>query len=369
VFEDITYETILRRMIDKVEEWAREHKTTVDTREGSLIRTALSPAAVELQQMYISLDEILNESFADTATRNFLIRICAERGIPVEPATHAIRQGEFTPPELEIPIGSRFSLNALNYITVEKDSDGIYRMRCETAGFAGNTESGALIPIEHIEGLQTAALTDVLIPGEDEESTEHLRQRYFDSFISQVYGGNIRDYVKKTMSLDGVGSVKVYPVWNGGGTVKEVIMSTDFQVPSTALIDAVQTAIDPVPNQGKGLGLAPIGHVVTIEGVESSEIDITMHLTFVQGWNWDSVKPYVEEAVDAYFYKLADEWDDVPWEVDPNATLIVRISQIETRILDLTGILDVQNVTLNGTAANLEIDPNNIPTRGTITNE
>jgi uncharacterized phage protein gp47/JayE len=111
MFQDMTYEIILNRMIDRVEEWARNRGISIDTREGSLIRTALSPAAVELLQMYISLDEVMNESFADTETRDFLIRRAAERGIIPDPATYAIRKGVFAPVDLEIPIGSRFSLN------------------------------------------------------------------------------------------------------------------------------------------------------------------------------------------------------------------------------------------------------------------
>jgi uncharacterized phage protein gp47/JayE len=91
MFQDMTYEIILNRMIDRV----LQQNPSIDTREGSLIRTALSPAAVELLQMYIALDEVMNESFADTQTRDFLIRHCKERGITVEPATFAIRKGFF----------------------------------------------------------------------------------------------------------------------------------------------------------------------------------------------------------------------------------------------------------------------------------
>ena len=62
--------------------------------------------------------------------------------------------------------------------------------------------------------------------------------------------------------------MKVYPVWNGGGTVKLVIINSEYQKPSPELVDQVQTIIDPVQNQGMGLGVAPIGHVVTVEEVK-----------------------------------------------------------------------------------------------------
>lgn len=357
MYENVTYEVILDRMLDRV----LAQNPNIDTREGSIIYNALAPAAVELQNMYIQLDTILNESFADTQTRDYLIRRCAERGVNVEPATYAIRQGEFVPSTLEIAIGTRFSLNLLNYVVVEKISDGIYKLQCETAGYDGNVESGTLIPIEYIEGLQTATLTEVLVPGEDEEDTEHLRQRYFDSLDSQAFGGNIKDYKEKTNSLDGVGGVKVYPVWNGGGTVKLVIINSDFDKPSDVLINSVQTAIDPTQNQGTGVGIAPIGHIVTVVGCGETSVDVTTKITFQEGWDWEALKPYAEQAIDDYFKELASDWAS-------SDNIIVRISQIEIRLLNLTGVLDIADTTLNGIVHNLTIDANNIPIRGEVSN-
>jgi uncharacterized phage protein gp47/JayE len=73
-YEDITYEVILQRMLDRV-------PNNMDKREGSIIYDALAPAAVELQLMYIELDTILQETFADTAQRDYLVRRAIERGI------------------------------------------------------------------------------------------------------------------------------------------------------------------------------------------------------------------------------------------------------------------------------------------------
>ena len=358
MYEKITYEAILQRMLDRV----LAQNPNIDTREGSIIFNALAPAAIELQNMYIQLDTILDESFADTQSREYLIKRCAERGVKVEAATNAIRQGEFTPTSLEIPIGARFSLNLLNYVVTEKISDGIYKLQCETPGYDGNVESGKLIPIDYIHLLETATLTKVLIPGEDEESTEHLRERYFNSLDSQAFGGNIADYKAKTVELnDGVGGVKVHPVWNGGGTVKLVIINSDYGTPSGTLVDDVQTAIDPIQNQGKGVGIAPIGHVVTVVGCGETAVNVTTHITFQNGWDWEALKPYAEKAIDDYFKELATEWDSLD-------NIIVRISQIEIRLLNLTGVLDIADTTLNGAQQNLTIDADNIPIRGSVTN-
>lgn len=349
MYEDITFEVILQRMLDRV-------PNNIDKREGSIIYNALAPAAVELQNMYIELDWILNQSFADTAQREYLIKRCAERGIFPEEATKAILKGEFN---IDVPIGSRFSLDILNYRVIEKISNGVFKLECETPGEIGNQKLGTLIPIDYIEGLTSAELTELLIPGEDEEDTESLRERYFNSLESQSFGGNIADYKEKTKQLPGVGGVKVYPVWNGGGTVKLVIIDSTYNVPSSTLIDAVQTAVDPIQNQGKGVGFAPIGHVVTVEGVSATTININTNITYQEGWTWADIEPYVHKAIDDYFFELASSWEN-------ENNLIVRISQIETRILNIAGVVDIENTTINGQAQNFVLGADNIPVRGEV---
>ena len=351
MYEHITYEDILQRMLDRV-------PNNVDKREGSIIYDALAPAAIELQLMYIALDVIMNESFADTASRDYLIKRASERGITPEPATKAILKGVFTPATIDV-VGKRFSCGEFNYVAIEKITNGEYQMQCETVGLDGNASFGQMIPIEYIEGLETAELTEILIPGEDEEDTEVFRKRYFESFELQAFGGNIADYKQKTTSIEGVGGVKVVPVWNGGGTVKLTIIDSTFGVPTDELIASVQNTIDPVGHSGEGVGLAPIGHVVTVFGVLGRSIDIVTNITYQTGWNWDSAKSYILNAIDLYFKDLSKTWED-------NENLIVRISQLEARILTCEGVLDVSGTTLNGSASNMPLDVNEIPIRGTV---
>lgn len=98
-------------------------------------------------------------------------------------------------------------------------------------------------------------------------------------------------------------------------------------------------------------------------------VDIRLKITFKDGWNWADILQYVESAIDKYFTELAAGWDKVDWRDDHNATLVVRVSQIEMRILGLTGVLDVANITLNGQADNLILGVDNIAVRGAVTNE
>ena len=355
MYEHITFESIMERTLAKV-------PSTMDKREGSVIWDAIAPAAVELQNLYIELDVILKETFADTASLFYLKKRAAERGIYQIMATHAILQGEFTPIDLEIPIGTRFSCDKLNYVVIEKIEDGIYRMKCETAGTEGNRHLGILIPINYVDGMKTANMTELLIPAEDDEDVEVFRERYLNSLNSEAYGGNIADYKEKVNAIQGVGGVKITPVWNGGGTVKVTFIDSTYDVPTEEMVEKVKNEVDPYHYEGLGYGCAPIGHVVTVEGVEGVTVNVAAKLTYREGWDWTSAKPYILNAIDEYFKEISEQWED-------SDGLFVRISQMESRILDCEAVLDIENTTLNGTASNMSLAGHQIPMRGTVNGE
>ena len=343
MYEAMTYEVIMQQMLDRVPD-------SFDKREGSIIFDALAPAAAELAQLYIELDVILNQTFADTSTNEYLEKRCAERGVVRNPATCAVVQGKFTPTDIDV-MGKRFNCGIYNYVVTEKtEVAGVYHMTCETSGVEPNVIFGQLIPIDYIGGLETAVLTAILVPGEDVESDDALRKRYFDSISSQAFGGNIADYEMKTKAIDGVGGVKVTPVWNGGGTVKLTIIASDYSVPTEVLIEKVQEEMT---------ATAPIGHVVTVEGVDGLKIDIATEITYVDGWDWSSSGKYIETAIDEYFLSLTREWDD-------SNTLIVRVSGIEQKVLGCPGVLDIQNTVLNGVSGNIQLGAHEIPIRGDL---
>lgn len=392
---EVTYREILERMLNRVSD-------KFDKREGSVIFDTHSPTALELEILYVELNRMIAEGYGDTASREYLILRCKERGIIPYPATYAVLKGTFTPETVDV-IGKRFNLGSLNYIVTEKIADGEYRVQCETPGTVGNQYFGQLIPIEYVEGLETATLTEVLIPGEDEEDTEDLRTRYFNSFDEKAFGGNVRDYIEKTNAIPGVGSTKVTRVWNGdirpadmipneivnewyegiigtvnptvkawleivysaakakkltvGGTVLLTILNSEYGVPTPELIQTVQTAIDPEQNAGEGYGLAPIGHVVTVKPADAVTINVKTTITFDVGYGWNNLQSSIDEAIQAYLLELRKTWADNPY-------LVVRVSQIETRLLAISGIVDIENTRINNKTDNLTLGKYEVPIYG-----
>jgi len=348
MFEEKTFENILDSMLSNVPQ-------DIDKREGSIIYDALAPAAMELANSYINLNLILDETFADTASRFSLIKRCKERGIEPLPSTYAIGKGVFN---MDVPLRWRFSLDDLNFFVTEKIEDNTYKLQCEQSGDIGNV-SGTLVPIDYLEGLQTSELTEIILHGEDEEETEALRGRYFNSLNSQAFGGNVSDYKERVRAIQDVGGVKVFPVWNGGGTVKIVFTNRFSEVPESSLVEYVQNELDPIGHQGTGKGIAPIGHIVTVEGTTTESINIETKLTYQTDWSWEDVKPAVTEAINDYFSELNQDWEELN-------SIVVRISQIETRLLNIEGIIDIEGTKLNALEKNYIVSENSIVTLGTV---
>ena len=357
MYEEMTFEAIMERCLARV-------TSSVDKREGSIIYDAIAPAAAELAIMYIELAYLVDRAFPDTATGEDLTKKCRERGVLRAAATYAIRKGYFEVADgtgCNVALGTRCSGGDINFAITAEIAPGQYQLTAETAGSVGNEYVGTLYPIDYVPDLAAARMEDILIPGEDEESDDALRARYFGSLESQAFGGNIADYKNKVELLPGVGATKVIPAWNGGGTVKVLIINSEWGAPSADLIQRVQEAIDPVGTQGAGLGLAPIGHTVTVEGVTSSTINVSFSLTFGSGGTWAGVQAAAKTAIQNYFAELSRAWADTD-------TLIIRISQIETRILGVPGVVDIINTKINGSATNLSLESNKIPALGVITN-
>ncbi|MDB3462326.1 phage tail protein, partial [Clostridioides difficile] len=71
------------------------------------------------------------------------------------------------------------------------------------------------------------------------------------------------------------------------------------------------------------------------------------------------IKSIAEEAIDDYLNELNMSWED-------EENLIVRISQIETRLLSIDGVLDITNTMINSIASNLNVDKDSIVLRGEV---
>ena len=234
-------------------------------------------------------------------------------------------------------------------------------MICEQSGDIGNSHIGEIIPIQSIEKLSSAKITEVLIPGEDEESEEDFRKDYYDSFNNISYGWNKAMYKTYVDGLQGVGGVLVLPHTNGnletqGGHVALIIESSTYGVPSQELIANVKNILD--PTDGNGDGAVSIDHCVHCIGCGKTVVNVESSFTYETGYNFAMLKDAIEKTIDDYFLSLNKLWED--------EQVIVRIAKLESALIGIKGILDVSDTKLNGNTTSLTIDRNNIVERGVV---
>lgn len=352
-FEDMTYEELNARMMERI----TVNYPELDTREGSMVFQAIAAAAMELSLAYERLDSVLNESFVDTASRDNLYRFCEQAGMDTSifDATYGKFKGEFN---IEVPLGSRWNLSTYNYSVLE--SIGLnavsnlyeYVLLCETSGSEPNAVFGMLTPVDYINGnLTTANLTENIVPGENEATDEQIKDAY-TLFVSHAYyNGNVQQYIEWAEEFDGIGAVKVFPLWNGTGTVKVSILDYEGDPATLTLITDFQNYLDP-NIEGLGNGVAPIGAKVTVSTASTKTIDVTGNVKLKEGYADTSV---LDDAIEKYFKEMSYKRDSVPY------------MNVGSAIVNLDAVDFLTGLTLNSGTADVPLGAEEIPVLGETT--
>lgn len=372
-----TYEYILTEVLSKVPD-------NVDKREGSIIRDALSPCCYEAAKHILYLADIIEQTYIETANGLWLDGRVIEGGITRDPATYAKKLGVFKTQldePCQISIGQSFSTvgdTILNYTAVQvyvnEDGDvvpGSYVMQCNTVGSVGNSYIGRIVPNDYIEKLASAEITTLLYPGEEEESDDSLRERFLANLMKTAFGGNIAQYRQWAKEIPGIGGVQVYPVWAGGGTVKLSIIDTDYNSCSSEFCQTILEKFDPENSGGEtglGLGIAPIGHKVTVSTPLPRTINVSGKITLLPGYKLETLLPQIKLALEEYLLSLRQAWENS--DDENNYSVIVYLGRINFAILNVKGVSSAYELQLNGTDTDIRLTETSslqeIPVLGTV---
>ncbi len=353
----------------------------VDKRQGSIIYDTLAVSDAQLAEGFAILKGYYLDVYALTARGDYLDLRVAEAGVARYMETAAVKLGVFMDSSgwpVDIPIGSVFSTardtNPLNYTVTDVHTEdgavvpGSYRLTCDTPGTGGNDYVGPLLQVTYISGIATAEMSGLLVPARDRESDDDLLARYIEQINRPAYGGNIAHYRQWILEMAGVGAVQVYPVWNGGGTVKVSIIGADYSPASQTLIEEVQSALDPEQNAGVGLGIAPIGHVVTVATPEAVSVNIRVNITLQTGVALGQVETEIIKAIGAYLLECREQFGAAG---NMNLYVVnVYRARISTAIMQVGGVVNVTDVLINGEDADLLLTQTarsqQLPVEGTV---
>lgn len=353
------YDYWLDKMLDNVPD-------DIDQREGSIVFDALAPAAMAMTQQSLTMANIIRQSYIKTAQGEFLDYRAVEHGTARYAATQTEVKAKFLDSDgnaiNNVQIGDQFASIGETpiFYTVQKINDDLTgELTADDPGTTANSYIGQILPVTSNDSLSWAEVTEIVAPARDAETDDHLRDRLLRSDDWIAYGGNVTDYLAMLSKIKEVGAGQIYPVWNGPGTVKLVIVDNNLMPASSTLVSKVKSIIDPVDGEGEGYGLAPIDHQVTVVAPSILTINVASTVTIDSKQNGDTVKAKIKDAVENYFQLLRQSWNTVDPKTGRGYSQTVYRSKILSQIMSVEGVINASVPVLNGTDGDIALTFNN----------
>lgn len=355
MYEEQTESVIRERMLGNV-------SSDLDQREGSFIHDGISPAAIELALAYIELDRVIGLGFAQTTYGQYLDYRAGEHGLTRKASTKATgqvtisgSQGAVVPKGSLFATGSGVQFMTVTEVTIDEAGQVVSDIEAVEAGLSGNVPGSTIteIPVS-IQGVTGAKNLDALEGGTDAETDAALIERLLEKVREPATSGNTAHYSQWAQEVPGVGDAKVFPLWDGVGTVKVVIITSDKDAAPNDLVLSVQNHIDPNKN-GDGSGEAPIGAKVTVESAEPLSVNISVTVKLDTDIVLANAQAAFESAIVDYLVNIAFKQDYVSY------------AQVGVLLFNIPGVLDYENLTLNDGTTNVPIGDVQVAVKGTVT--
>lgn len=309
-----------------------------DKSVGSFIYDATKPVAMELEQAYQTMENILGKMSVNNLSGDELEqRVLELTGIRRKAARKATGTLEVRG-RGSITSGDQFHTDENIYYQATEDVtvDGIAIVKIEAveAGKLGNMPANKISKmVTTLQGIESVTNTKEVAGGYEAELDQNLRERYFEQKQSPATSGNSAQYKNWAKEVSGVGDAKVEPRFNGDNSVKVVIVDSDMNPAKTALINEVQEYIDP-DSEGIGKGQAPIGAKCTV--VSATAKYVRPYFTLEYEGNLNTVKENIKKEISRYLQQIAFTEKKV------------SIVKIGAAILDAKGVIDVREFKIYG---------------------
>ena len=337
MFSEQTYNNLIKRILENTK------ANGLDTREGSVSFNLLAPLTEELAKAYISMGDILNLAFIEDTFDEYLDKRVNEFGIYRKEGTKASGSiivngidGTFIPNSTIVKCGE------LKYITVNDvllPDEGTLYVEALDIGSEYNLPSECVFELEKpIDGVALLFNEEPFENGSNIETDEELRERFKYIIQNPRTSGNVNDYKAWALECDGVGRVKVYPLWNGNGTVKVLIIGSDNLPCSEETVAIVAEHIEEK---------RPIGATVTVDTPELLHLTFNINIKLDSSYSLDNTKELISTTLHDYINNLEDE----------NIIFYKALSAVG----DLECVDDIVDFKINNGQENIEIGDYHIP--------
>ena len=176
-----------------------------------------------------------------------------------------------------------------------------------------------------------------------DKNDKDLLQRLLFKVRQPATSGNVYHYMQWAQSVNGVGQVKVLPLWNGAGTVKVLLVDVNNESANTSLLDRVKAVIEKE---------APIGATVTVATPTIMHVNISFRVTKGNA-NHEAVKRILNEEFKRQTFSM-------------NYISYANIGKALLANAE-TGIIDYSDLRVNGGTANINITDDQLPRVSEVT--
>lgn len=177
--------------------------------------------------------------------------------------------------------------------------------------------------------------------GYDQETDDDLRERYLEKLLHPPKAGNPAHYKLWATEVDGIWNAKVFRTWQGGGTVKVVVIGLNRKAVGPDLIEKVKKHI---------LEEAPIRYEsLTVESATTKKVKVDVKIKLTQNANLIEVKEEIKNRIEKYFYSISFKENKISY------------AKVGAEILKAPGVADYDNLKLNGSMGNVVMKETEVP--------
>lgn len=334
MFSNQTYEAIKQRIFDNI-------NIDIDKREGSFLSNMVSPLSEELAKAYINMSDILSLGFIEDTFDTYLDKRVSEFGVYRKQGSKAI--GEIKVEGKEgaiITNGTLIKANDL-YFTVLNDielpTDNILYVEANEVGYKYNLLANTEFELVEKNDKVTSLINETDFKnGIDIESDEDLRKRFIKVVNNPSTSGNKAHYEEWALEVNGVSRAIVYPLWNGNGTVKVMVVGNDNK---PVLEDVRKNVEDHITEN------MPIGCQLTVTTPTNLDTTIVATIELKEGYEIEEVKQEFEAKINEYLKSVTNEF---------------TYSKVYGLLANIIGIEDIGTLTINGGNSNITISEDKI---------
>lgn len=331
--------------------------------EGSFASDNIQAVAKEVAKYYAYIDWLIDMHFADTATGEFLDRRAQEVGIFRRKKTRSTGFVRFTgKPDSFIPAGLKVYAGEKSFFTLKPVYIGPngfvdVEVASDLEGSGSNVDSHDINGFQAQKGVDSVTNAKPISGGSDIEDDESLRERTLLRMRYPGTSGNQWHYLHWAREVDGVGRVKVFPLWEGPGTVKVSILDFNQKPATKELIQKVQYHIDH-EGERRGEALAPIGALLTVSTAKEVVLNVKARVDLELGTNKTKsmIGKELKENLQAY--------------LDSSVSYLksrLTVAKAIDILYAIGGVLDIVEMSINGNKDSLALKDEEIFTIGDVT--